>query len=1117
MNDPRSGMPGPETPATGSAAVPPAPAARSAADLEHEARLLHMARRPLGIAGRVAQAFIQSKLTPLLVVAALAMGVFAVLVTPREEEPQIQVPMIDILVPFPGASAREVEARVASPLEKLAWEIPGVDHVYTTSSANFAIAIVRFRVGQDPERSLVAVYDKVMAHPERIPAGAGPAVVKPKSIDDVPIVALTLWSEQHDSFALRTVADEAALAIRKIPNIAAVDIIGGERREIRVRLDPARLRAYGASALQMAAALRSANWSLPAGSVTAGNREIVLAAGNALRTVEDVRQVVVGVRDARPVRLGDVADVQDGPAERSAYVLFGSGPRAGTKAIPGHPVDASAVTIAVSKKPGSNAVVLAREIETTLHELQRTTLPAGVRTTLTRNYGETAQEKSNELISHVLIATAAVVLLMLFALGRREAVVVAVAVPVTLALTLAMSTLFGYTLNRVTLFALIFAIGILVDDAIVVVENIHRHFQLNWTTPEKAAVYATNEVGNPTILATFTVIASLLPLAFVSGLMGPYMRPIPVNASASMFFSLLVAFVVTPWVTLRVLAKHRGAAATAGPGVSAAETPGERRIERVYTRILQPLLRDPRKAFAALGVVGLLLAGSISLVVLRAVRVKMLPFDNKSEFQIVVDMPEGTTLEQTAAAARALAAVVRTEPEVTDYQVYVGTASPINFNGLVRHYFLRQGPNVADLQVNLVSKHDRKSQSHEIAKRVRAHLLPVAQRYGAAIKVAEVPPGPPVLSTLVAEIYGPDPARQLEVAAQVKSIFESTPGVVDVDWFVEAAQPKLDYRVDAERAALAGITPEMIVQELRMMGAGAEAGLLHTAEGREPVPIVLRMPPADRPSLQSLAGVSLQAPDGRMVPLAELVRIVETTEDRSIYHKDLRRVTYVTAEVAGAVESPIYGVLDMKEKIAALRLPEGYAIEQLYSAGPKSEDRLSMKWDGEWQITYEVFRDMGIAFAVVMLLVYLLVVAWFKSFITPLIIMAPIPLTLIGILPGHWMTGVFFTATSMIGFIALAGIIVRNSILLVDFIDLELQGGTALERAVLQAGAVRLRPIVLTAAALVVGGLVIVLDPVFQGLAVSLMFGVVVATALTLVVIPLLYYLYLKRMGVRSA
>ncbi len=1075
---------------------------------EPDTSFLKMARRSTGPAGRLARAFIDSKLTPLIVVASLALGIFAVLITPREEEPQIKVPMIDVLVPFPGASAREVEERVSTPLEKLIWEIPGVEYVYTTSSPDFGLAIVRFKVGQDPEKSLVKLYTKIMANPEKIPPGAGPPVVKPRSIDDVPILALTLWSDRYDSFALHRVADEMALEIKKIPNIADVSVIGGERRQISVTMDPAKLRAYGLSALSIAQSLQQTNWQLPAGSFSEGNREVLLTAGRFLQTVDDVREVVVGVRDGRSVRLGEVAEVTDGPAERSSVVLFAAGPAGSRKGIPGHPAPSPAVTIAVAKKPGSNAVVLAREAEKAVERLQKTTVPTGVNITVTRDYGETAKEKSNELISHVLIATLAVVLLIFFALGRREAVVVAVVVPVTLALTLALSYLFGYTLNRVTLFALIFAIGILVDDAIVVVENIHRHFRLGWTTPVQAAVYATDEVGNPTILATLTVIASLLPLAFVSGLMGPYMRPIPINASAAMFFSLLVAFVVTPWLTLRVL---RGRARTgAAPEAIITETPAESRIERAYTAVARPLIHRAKLRTAVFATVLLLLAGSIALVGVRAVRIKMLPYDNKSEFQVVIDMPEGTTLEETQAAASALAWEIQRQPEVTDVETYVGTSGPINFNGLVRHYFLRSGPNVADIQVNLVAKQHRRSQSHEIAKRVRTELTPIAERYGARIKVAEVPPGPPVLSTMVAEIYGPDLTRQTEIAAQVKGLFETTPGIVDVDWFVQDPQKRIDFRVDQDRAAFAGVTPEMIARALHLMGAGSDVGLLHTEEGREPVPIVLCTDRGGRNGLADLAGLALNAPDGRMVPISELVQKVERTEDQAIYHKNLRRVVYVTGEVAGAQESPIYGILNLKNKVSALSLPEGYSIQEHYAGQPTSEDRYSLKWDGEWQITYEVGRDMGVAFAVVMLLVYVLVVAWFKSFVTPLIIMAPIPLTLIGILPGHWLTGMFFTATSMIGFIALSGIIVRNSILLVDFVDLELELGTPLEQAVIKAGAMRLRPIVLTAAALVAGGFVMILDPIFQGLAVSLIFGVLVSTALTLVVIPILYYLYLR-------
>ncbi|MBK8230941.1 MAG: efflux RND transporter permease subunit [Candidatus Eisenbacteria bacterium] len=1092
-------------------------------DLEREAQLLRARRRPLGMAGKMAAAFVDSKLTPLLILFSLALGVFAVLITPREEEPQIQVPMIDVMVPFAGANAREVEERVAVPLEKLMWEIQGVDYVYTTSNADHAMAIVRFKVGQDPEESAVKLHTKLLAHPEMLPPGAGPATVIPRSIDDVPIVALTLWGDRLDNFALRRIGDELAVELKKIPGIADVTVTGGAPREVMVALDPGRLEALGISGVEVAGALARANHSLPAGSFIAENREVALRAEGSLRSVEEVAQVIVSAREGRAVRLGDLATVTDGPGEPRNYVFLATGPEARAKGIERTAAGLPAVTVALAKKPGQNAVALANSIESRLAELERTLLPTGLEVTWTRNYGETAEEKSNELIGHVLLATVAVVFLMLIALGKRESVVVAVAVPVTLALTLFASTMMGYTLNRVTLFALVFAIGILVDDAIVVVENIHRHFQIGWTGARQASVYATDEVGNPTILATFTVIAALLPLAFVSGLMGPYMRPIPINASVAMFFSLLVAFLITPYVTLRVLGGQvDGHAASKRKGTSAegaidkrpeAKTPGESRIEKGYAAIMRPLIMRAKLRWLALGGVGILLAGSVALLFVRAVQVKMLPFDNKSEFQVVIDLPEGATLEQTAAAAHDLAMTVREEPEVTDVEMYVGTASPINFNGLVRHYFMRQLPHQADLQVNLVSKHERKAQSHDIAKRVRPKLLPIAQKYDARIQVSEVPPGPPVLSTLVAEIYGPDVERRRAVAAEVMEIFATTPGVVDVDWYVEDDSPQETMVLDRDKITLAGLSSEMVAQEIALAGYGMPIGLLATEEGRAQVPITLRTARELRSSLGQLAGLTLPGPEGRRVPLSSLVRFETRQRDRSAYHKNLRSVTYVVADVAGAAESPIYGILDMKERVAAIRLPEGYALDQHFSAAPPNDQRLAVKWDGEWQITYEVFRDMGIAFAAVMLLVYVLVVAWFRSFLTPLVIMAPIPLTLIGILPGHWMTGMFFTATSMIGFIALAGIIVRNSILLVDFINLELEAGSSLEAAVLKAGAVRMRPIALTAAALVVGGLVIVLDPIFQGLAVSLIFGVVVATALTLVVIPLLYYLQLKATG----
>jgi multidrug efflux pump subunit AcrB len=719
-------------------------------------------------------------------------------------------------------------------------------------------------------------------------------------------------------------------------------------------------------------------------------------------------------------------------------------------------------------------------------------------------------------MKHLGLATLSVVALMAFALGRREAVVVLVAVPVTLALTLAASYLFGYTLNRVTLFALIFAIGILVDDAIVVVENIHRHYQLGWTNPRHATVYATDEVGNPTILATFTVIGALLPLAFVSGLMGPYMRPIPINASAAMLFSLLVAFVVSPWLTYRLFRKHAGEMTGGHAARPGADTPAEGRLDRLYQRIFAPLLASRLKRWALLGVIALLLVVSVTLFPLRLAAVKMLPHDNKSELQVVVDMPEGTTLERTAAVARELAMTVRTLPEVTDVQTYVGTSAPFNFNGLVRHYFLRSGPLVADLQVNLLPKHDRDRESHRFAKELRPILEPIAKRHGANVKVTEVPPGPPVLSTLVAEIYAPTPGERLALAERVKGIFESTPGVVDIDWYVEGPGPKLDLEVDREKAARAGVSPEVVARTLRVALAGADAAHLADPRSREPVPVTLRLDRAQRSGAAELLSVEVHGASGRLVPLSELVRPVESTRAPFVYHKNLRPVTYVLGDVAGVAESPVYALLDMGESIAAIRDSAGRPLEVLFAGRPADGTRSALVWDGEWQVTHDVFLDMGIAFGAVLVLIYLLVVGWFRSFVTPMIIMAPIPLTLIGIVPAHAFGGVFFTATSMIGFIALAGIIVRNSILLVDFVNLELEAGEPLAAAVTKAAAVRFRPIALTAAALVVGGVVILLDPIFQGLAVALISGVVVSTALTLVLIPLLYFMYVSTVGIAA-
>jgi multidrug efflux pump subunit AcrB len=1078
------------------------------------------ASEPVGLAGRIARAFLDSKLTPLLIVASLLLGGFAVMVTPREEEPQIQVPMIDVFAGLPGATAREVERLVTTPLEKALYEIDGVEYVYSTSQPSGALVIVRFLVGSDPDEAVVRVHAKVAEAAPLLPPGATPPVVAPRSIDDVPVVAYTLWSETVAPVALRRIAAEVRAELSTHARVSEVTLIGGHRRVVEVRLDREAMAARRVSPLQVSQALGGLDRRILAGSFASGDREVEVHVGARFRTVEEVGSAVVAVSGGSPVYLRDVAELRDGPQEPVDYVWMLAGAAGEAHGLPPY-LDADAVTLAVAKKPGTNAIDLVNDLDDKLEALRGDLLPADVGLTKTRDYGFTANEKSSELIKHLGIATLAVVGLMAVALGRREAVVVLVAVPTTLALTMASSYLFGYTLNRVTLFALIFAIGILVDDAIVVVENIHRHYQLGWTDPRRATVFATDEVGNPTILATFTVVAALLPLAFVSGLMGPYMRPIPINAAAAMVFSLLVAFVVSPWLTYRLFKRH--AAELAAHAAASNEHPAAPggRVGRVYARLFAWLLDRAWRRWALLTAVALLLLGAVSLFAIKAVTVKMLPFDNKSEVQVIVDMPEGSTLESTAGIARRLAESVRQLPEVTDVQVYAGTSAPFNFNGLVRHYFLRSGPNVADLQVNLLPKHERATSSHDFAKALRDRLLPLVEGTVANIKITEVPPGPPVLSTLVAEVYGPDPRARLELAMRVREIFESTPGVVDVDWQVEAPGPEVELVVDREKAARAGVSPAAAAHALRLALAGAPAATLRDEAARERVPVVLRLGRVQRSDVAGLLavevhGAGVDGASGRLVPLGELVTVVTGEREPFVYHKNLQPVTYVLAEAAGAQESPVYSILAMNERLAELVGPDGAPVELLSASMPTDGGRYAIKWDGEWQITYEVFRDMGIAFAVVMVLIYVLVVGWFRSFVTPFIIMAPIPLTLVGILPAHAMFGVFFTATSMIGFIALAGIIVRNSILLVDFIHLELDNGHPIESAVVRAGIVRFRPIALTAAALVVGGTVILLDPIFQGLAVSLIAGVVVSTGLTLVVIPLLYYMYVKTVGVEA-
>ena len=1067
----------------------------------------------LGVAGNIARAFVNSKLAPLILFTSIALGLGAVWLIPREEEPQIKVPMIDVLVAMPGATAKEIEERATRPMEKLLWEIPGVEYIYSTSSTGQSLAIVRFRVGETPERALVRLNQKLQSNFDRIPHGVSNPLIKLRSIDDVPILALTFHSNRYDHLTLRRLVAQVDDAVKQVPMVAETNIIGGSVRQVRVLLDPARLASRNLSAAGIVPMLQQANRQFTSGGLTSENREVMIETGAFLKNATDVGNVVVGVFGERPVYLHDVADIVDGAEEPANYVLFGNGAAVSSVANE-HP----AVTLSVAKRPGANAIAVTKQVLRKIDTLRGTMIPSEVEVAITRNYGETALEKSNELLWHMLLAIAGVSLLILLALGWREAGVVALAIPSTLALTLLVFLLYGYTLNRITLFALIFSIGILVDDAIVVIENIVRHFHLpqNRGRPStEIAVEAVNEVGNPTILATFAVIAAVLPMAFVGGLMGPYMRPIPIGSSAAMFFSLGIAFIVTPWAAIRLLRLGRATKHLAR---------NEDFFTRIYRRMMGPLIAQRKSRWIFLAAICVLLFSAMALVAVRWVKVKMLPFDNKSEFQIILNMPEGTALERTAQAAREIATAIRSEPEVTNYEIYAGVGAPFNFNGLVRHYFMRRGANIADIQVNLVPKGDRKAKSHEIAKRVRPRVAEIAAKFDARVAVAEVPPGPPVLQTLVAEIYGPNDEARLAMANRVREIFRSTPGVVDIDWYIEAEQPKARFVIDKEKAALHGISAETISDTLRIAVGGRSIDLVHQPREKEDVNIVMELPRSARVTPDELLALRVRSGDANalpepgstgspapLVPLRELVRVENTITDKSIYHKNLMPVTYVIGDVAGVVESPVYAILKMNKALRALDTHAfGGTGDKLaiYNAHlPFSGLQPSLKWDGEWQITIEVFRDLGLAFAVVLVLIYALMVGWFRSFLTPLIVMAAIPFSLVGILPAHGMLGAFFTATSMIGFMAGAGIVVRNSIILVDFIERRLSEGMPLDEAVVDAGAVRFRPMLLTAMAVVVGSSVILFDPIFQGLAISLMAGEVASLLISRMAVPVLYFM----------
>jgi multidrug efflux pump subunit AcrB len=1059
-----------------------------------------------GFAGRIASTFITSKLTPLGIIASLLLGILAIVVLPREEEPQIKVPMIDVMVSMPGATPKEVEERLSIPMEKLLYELPGVEYIYSTSLPGKSLLVVRFYVGADLETSIVRLNQKLAMNFDRIPHSVSRPLIKPHTIDDVPILALTFHGPQYDHFTLRRLAAQVDDAIKNINEVAETKLIGGTRREVRILFDPLLLASRNLTVEELATRMQEANLQSFSGKLQSMNYEVLVQTGRFLADDREIGRIVVGVYGGKPVYLSEVAAIIDGPEEPTNYVLFGR---------PGQDNKEAAVTLSIAKRPGANAVQVVDTVLKKVEDLKGTLIPADLQVTVTRNYGLTAADKSNELLLHMGIAVFGVALLILFFLGWRESIIVLLAIPSTLALTLLVFYLYGYTLNRITLFALIFSIGILVDDAIVVVENIVRHLRL----PENAgqpiasiAVGAVSEVGNPTILATWAVIAAILPMAFVGGLMGPYMRPIPIGSSAAMIFSLIIAFTVTPFAAIHVLKRkglHTG---------NNKEKPGDDFFTRLYHRIMDPLLSHRKWRVIFFIVILSLLLISCSFVLFGLVKLKMLPFDNKSEFQVILNMPEGSTLEQTSRVAIEMADSISKDPTVTDFQIYNGTASPYNFNGLVRHYFLRSGPTVADIQVNLRPKTERNVQSHDIAKRIRPDITEIAQKYGATVAVAEVPPGPPVLQTLVAEIYGPTDAERVALATKVKDIFTKTDGVVDVDWYRETDRLRKVITVDKEKAALNGISEGQIARTIQMALSGTSIDLFHQASDKEEINIVLELPHALRARIDSLLNISLR-PDmdknAPLVPLRELVHVTEHPVEQPIYRKNLKPVLYVTGDVSGAIESPVYAILKMNKQLAALNGKNYGSKEQsmnIYNLHqPFTETAPGIKWDGEWHVTLEVFRDLGIAFCVVMILIYMLMVGWFKDYITPLVVMAAIPFSLIGILPAHWALHAFFTATSMIGFMAGAGIVVRNSIILVDFIELRIQHGLPLAEAVTEAGAVRFRPMLLTALAVVVGASVILADPIFQGLAISLMFGEIASLLVSRMAVPVLYFMVKNR------
>jgi len=1054
-----------------------------------------------GLAGKIAKGFISSKLTVLLMIVFMIIGVYSSFLIPREEEPQIDVPMADIFVGYPGASPTEVESRVIKPLEKLISNIKGVEYVYSTSMQEQGMVIVQFYVGEDIERSFVKLYNEINKHMDQMPQGVSMPLVKSRAIDDVPMLGLTLWSENYDDYQLKQIAQEVTDEIEKVNDVSMTHKIGGRDRELRVVLDKHKLAASQLDVLSVANMITANNQQLSAGNFNRNDTEFAVKTGEFLKTKSDVEQLVVGVYNNQPVYLSQVAKIVDGPEIPKNYVSLGFG--AASEKAKEFPSEYAAVTISVAKIKGADAMTISDVIIEKVEHLRANLIPDDVHVEVTRNYGETASQKVSELLMHLIGAIIAVTIVVMIAMGWRGGLVVFLSVPITFALTLLSYYLLDYTLNRITLFALVFVTGIVVDDSIIIAENMHRHFKMKRLPFKQAALYAINEVGNPTILATFTVIASVLPMAFVSGLMGPYMSPMPIGASIAMILSLFVALTITPYLGY-IFLREKDKKATKE---DEAKDISDSFIYKFYSKFETPLIENKTKRWLFLGITFALLLGSVSLFFTKTVAVKMLPFDNKNEFQVIIDMPEGTTLERTALVTKEIGQYLKTRPEVVNYQSYVGTSAPITFNGLVRHYDLRGGSYMADIQVNLTDKHDRSAQSHDIVKLLRPDIQRIAKQFKANVKLVEVPPGPPVLSTIVAEVYGPDYEEQIGVADSVRQLLTKTTDVVDVDWMVEADQTEFNFIINKEKAMLYGIAPKQIAHTMNMVLGHRAITYLYDEDASNQVGLVLALDEKDKSTIYDIANIRLSSNRGEMVAITDLIRIKKDIKPKSIYRKNQKRVVYVLADMAGELESPVYAILGMTDKLKAIDLPEGYEMNELYLNQPKYEDDFTVKWDGEWQITLEVFRDLGLAFLGVIIIIYILIVGWFQNFKAPIVMMVAIPLSLVGIVLGHWMMGAFFTATSFIGMIALAGIMVRNSVLLIDFVNLRLEEGIPLKQAVIEAGAVRTTPILLTAGTVVIGAFVILFDPIFQGLAISLMGGTIVSTFLTLLVVPLVYYM----------